>query len=153
MGICFHSPVGKFGGGWTAPLTSILCWAWEWVELYLYSLYMPRLEFENTFRILEGIMTVRAGHNELFSKSFLASQMCSSGQQNKLPAVHMIRINVGNVTPNKSCLVNHWCHLYDTSCLLNVMLWHQVNRIWLPVVLEFHNPGINKLADLTNSKM
>ena len=70
-----------------------------------------------------------------------------------LPAVYMICINAGNGTPNKSCLVNHWCHLCDTSRLLNVTLWQQVNRIWLPVVLEFNNTGINQLAHLTESKL
>jgi len=135
-----------------APLNSILCRSWEGVELYLYSHYMPRFEFENTFRIFEGIKTVRAGYKE-FAKSFLGSQMCSPVQLNKPPAVYIICINVGNGTPNKSCLVNRWCYLCDMSRLLNLMLWQQVSRIWLPVVLEFHHTGINHLTHLTKFKM
>jgi len=79
--------------------------------------------------------------------------MCSPVQLNKLPVVYVICIKVVNVTPNKSSLVNHWCHLYDMSHLVNVMLWQQVNRICLPFTLEFHNTGINQFAHLTKSKM
>lgn len=65
-------PIGKVASMWCWPFISIWCWSKEWVELYLYSFYMPSWCGKGQPNLLHVFVLSNILINSLSMKSYFA---------------------------------------------------------------------------------